>query len=297
VSPRLVRAQSGERIRIAGPLNEDMTPPYYAIKSGMFSRAGLEVELVGTSSGSAAVTAVIGGTYEIAKTSLLSVFAAHLRGIPIAIVAPQFESGVDKPYSVLQVPADAPYKNGADLNGKTAGVSSLNDLNTLATMAWVDKTGGDWKSVKFVEIPNSALEAALQQHRIDIAMMQPPYLDASLAAGTSKTVGDGFAAIAPRFLVGGYIARIDWADQHADVVRRFARVLAEASAYVNAHYRETQPLVVELTKLPAAAMEKLRRTVSSTTLDLATVQPLIDAAAKYGLLARGFSAREIVWGR
>lgn len=292
-----VAAQGMERIQIAGPLNEDMTPPYYAVKNGLFARANLEVELVGTSSGSAAVTAVVGGTYEVAKTSLLSVFTAHLRAIPITIVAPQFESGVDKPYSVLQVATDSPYHTGADLNGKTVGVSALNDLNTLATMAWVDKTGGDWRSLKFVEIPNSALDAALSQRRVDIAMMQPPYLDQSLAAGTTRTIGDGFAAIAPRFLVGGYISRVDWADQHADAVRRFARTLEQAAAYVNTHYRETQPLVAELTKIPLAATEKMHRTVSSTSMDIGTVQALIDATVKFGLLPRGFPAREIVWGR
>src|ERR1700687_3209979 len=72
-----------EHIKAVGPQTEDWTSFYYAIKSGMFTRAGLDVEMTGANSGSAATTAVITGSYEVAKTSLPGIFAAHLRGIPI----------------------------------------------------------------------------------------------------------------------------------------------------------------------------------------------------------------------
>lgn len=293
--PLRARAQT-QQLQLAGPLTEDMTAVYYGIKSGLFSRAGVDLGLVGTSSGSAAVTAMIAGTYPLAKTSLLSVFSAHLRGIPITIVAPEFTYNARSPFALLQVASDSPLRAAADLNGKTVGVPALNDLNTLATRAWVDKGGGDWKSLKFVEVPNAVMEAALQQKRIDAAMMQPPQLDASLAAGTTRTIGDGYGAIAPGFLVGAFVARTDWVAQHADVVRKFARGVAEAGAYVNAHAAETLPLVSELTKIPLAQTEKMHRSFNATAaLDPNTVQVLIDATVKYDLLPRSFSAREICW--
>lgn len=284
-----------EKIRLAGPPTEDLTSLYYAIKNGHFTRAGTDVELVGTSSGAAATAAVIAGTYEMGKTSAIAIFTAHLRSIPIRVVAPELIYTSRSPFALLQIPVDATYKTGADLNGKTIGVPALNDLNVLATRAWVDRNGGDWKSLKFVEVPNAVLEAALQQHRIDAAMIQPPQLDASLAAGTSKTLGDGYGAIAPSFYLGLFIARADWAAQHGDALRKFNRVMAEASAYVNSHPAETAPLVAELTKITLANTEKMHRSLIGTTLDLGLLQPLIDAAAKYDLIPRGFPAREIVW--
>lgn len=238
---------------------------------------------------------MIAGTYQMAKSSLLSVFTAHLRGIPITIVAPEIVFTPRDPFALLQVAADSAYRSGADLNGKTIGVPALGDLNTLATQAWVDKNGGDWKSLKFVEIPNATMEPALQQHRIDAAMMQPPQLDASLAARTTKTIGDGYAAIAPTFFIATFVARSDWAAQHADVVSRFRRVVGEANAYVNAHPKETLPLVTELTKIPESSLEKMRRSYNGTSLAVSAIQPLIDAAAKYGLIPSGFPAREILF--
>jgi hypothetical protein len=39
----------------------------------------------------------------------------------------------------------------------------------------------------------------------------------------------------------------------------------------------------------------MHRSFNATSLDVSTVQSLIDATAKYELLPRAFNAREIVW--
>lgn len=237
-----------EKLRVAGPPTEDSTNIYYAVKTGLFARAGLEVEIVNTSNGSTATQAVIGGTYEIARTNLLSLLSAHLRGIPVALVAPSLIYSPRNPSILLQIAIDAPYKTGADLNGKIAGVPALNTGASLMTNAWVDRNGGNWRSLKFTEITNAAMEGAIVQHRVDVGVLQPPQLDASLAAGTTKTIGDCMGAIAANYMYGGYIARRDWAGRHAEEIRRFNRVMAEATSYVNAHLAETAPLVAEFTK-------------------------------------------------
>ncbi len=292
--PQSVRAAT-EPIQLVCVPTEDMTDLYYAVKTGMFARNGLDVSLAPTSSGAAAVAAVVSGTYQIAKTSLLAFFSAHVQGIPLVAIAPQILNELQNPRALLQVAPDSPYRTGADLNGKTVGVPSLGDVSTLAIRAWVDKTGGDWRSLKFVEIPNSALEAAIAQHRIDAAILQTPQLDVSLEAGTTKTLAYANAAIAPKFILGGYVALADWTSHHAKDARTFASTLAEASNYVNTHRAETAPLVAELTKAALVNVAKMHRTTNPTTLDPTLVQPLIDAAAKYGIISRAFPAREIIW--
>jgi NitT/TauT family transport system substrate-binding protein len=284
-----------DKLRVAGTSTEDSTNVYYAVKNGLFRRAGLDVEMVPTASGTAATAAVIAGTYELAKTSLIAIFLAHLRDIPVVIGAPSLLFVARNSIYLLQMPPDGTYKTGADLNGRTVGVPAIGDLNTLAIRAWVDKNGGDWKSLKFVEVPNAATVAALGEHRIAAAILGAPHLDASLAAGTTKTLGDAYSAIASTFMAGAYVVRSDWASQHTDVLRRFNRVLNEATAYVHAHPAETAPLVAEMAKVEVADLAKMHRSVYATSLDTAVVQPFIDAAAKYGNISRGFSAREIFW--
>jgi NitT/TauT family transport system substrate-binding protein len=284
-----------QKLQVAGTPTEDMTNLYYGLKTGAFTRAGLDVELVPVSSGAATTQAVIAGTYELGKTSTLVVFAAHLRDIPIVIVAPELVNQPSHPFAMVVVAADSSIKTGADLNGKTIAATALNDLNTLAMRAWVDKNGGDWKSLKFVEVPNAATEAAIAQHRVDASILQTPQLDAALSNGTVRAIGDAWSAITPNFMVGVYIARKEWADAHADVLRRFNRAYIEATKYVNTHPAETLSYAVELTKIELDKAAKMRRSQNGTVLVPATLQPVIDASVKYETLPRGFPARDIVW--
>jgi len=288
-------AQAPQKIVVVGPASESQTDLYYAIKNGMFAHAGLEVSIVNLSSGAAATTAVITGTYELGITNVLPIFSAYLRGIPAAMIAPGIINTAAHPFAQLQVATDSPYHTGADLNGKTAASPALGDINSLATHAWIDKNGGDSHTLKFVEVPNVAIEEALVSHRIDTAMLQSPLLDASLQAGRTRSLGYAYGAIASQFMGTGYVGRRDWADQHADAARRFVKTLADASTYVMAHPAETAPLVMEYTKVTVESMRTMHRTQNGLVADPALIQPVVDVAAKYGTIARAFPAREIVW--
>lgn len=282
-------------LQVAGATAEDFTPLYYGIKTGMFSKAGLDVSIIATNSGSAATAAVVSGTYQIAKTSLLGVFNAHLRGIPIVIIAPEVVYTPRDREALLEQATGSSFKGGASLDGKTMAVPALSDLNTLASMAWVDQNGGDSKSLKFLEMPNSAMPAALSEHRVDVAIIEPPVLDTALEAGTTKTIADPMASIGSTYMIAAYIARADWVASNVDTVSRFTRTLYQSANYVNTHHAETAAYVAELTKIDLVTAQKMNRTMGGTRNEESLVQPIIDAAAKYGMIARAFPAREILW--
>src|SRR5580698_6011707 len=124
-----VRARAAtDTMKIAGPMSEDATNIYYGVKTGLFERAGLDVQLIATSSGAAATEAVIAGTYDMAKTSLLAVFSAYLAGLPIVITEPAMMNQPLHPDSLLQVATDSTIKTAADLNGKVCACTALDDL-------------------------------------------------------------------------------------------------------------------------------------------------------------------------
>ena len=66
-------------------------------------------------------------------------------------------------------------KTGADLNGKTFGVSALNDYFSLAARAWIDARGGDSSTIKLVEVPLSQSSGAVESGHIDAAILIQPY--------------------------------------------------------------------------------------------------------------------------
>jgi len=291
---RPVRADTVlEPLRLIAIPSDALTPLYYGMKTGIFKKAGIDLQIFPSSSGTAATTAVISGEYDLANTSILPVMNAYLRSVPITIVAPQAVYTPANPFSLLQKAPDTPYKTGADLNGKVIAVSALNDLSQLAISAWVDKNGGDSTSLKFVEIPGSATDAAIAEHRVAAGLLLEPLLDESIAAGRTKTLGDAYGAIAPKIMFAAYVARPDWARQHADLLRRFVAAAGTAAAYTNDHPAETAAMMSEITKVPLSVMQHMRRVVCATTMDPHLVQPIIDSAVRYKLIPKAFLAEEL----
>jgi NitT/TauT family transport system substrate-binding protein len=295
LAPRAVGAQTLEKLRMCGIPTDDMTPIYYAVKSGMYQKAGIDLEIVPMASGSASTAAVIGGAYELGKASPVASLLAHLKGLPLTIVANGSIYNARAPFSGMLVAVDSPIKTAADCNGKTGSAASLFDISHLAIMNWVDKNGGDSKSMKFVEAPGSVTAAALAGHRIDVSILNEPYLSAALATGKVRLIADGYAAVAERWLTSGYLAQPEFTTKHADLMRQFARVTYESAAYAKGHESETAPMMAQASKIPLPVFAKMNRIEGSTTGDPTLLQPVIELAAKYKVIARAFAAKEMYW--
>lgn len=290
--PTILRAQGLQQLRLAGVATDDLTPVYYAIKNGLYQKAGLDVQVVPTSSGTAATQAVIGGAYELGKGSLLASLDAHLKGLPLTIIGNGAIWDPKSPFSLMVVAADSTIKTGADLNGKTLSTAGLKDLNMLAMNAWIDKTGGDAKTTKWIEFSNSAAAEALATHKVEATSLNEPQLSAAIDSGKVKVLAPCYSAIADHFAFTVYFAQPDFAAKHADAVKKWVRVTYDAAKYVNAHHAETVSMMADVTKIAAATIAKMARVNGSTTSDPNLIQPAINAAAKYEYIARAFPAKD-----
>jgi NitT/TauT family transport system substrate-binding protein len=291
--PQIVRAQTLETISLAGVPTDDMTPVYYAIKTGMYQKAGIDLQVVPAASGSTATAAVISGTYPMGKTSPVAAIVGHLRNLPLAIIGNGPMWDAKNPFTLTLVANDSGIAKASDLNGKTISTAGLNDLAQLGVIAWVDKNGGDIKSLKWVEIPNSAQAAAVVEHRTAACTLNEPAISAAVATGKMHVFAAGFTAIAEHFPIGVYITHADFFAAKPDLVRRWMRITYEAAAYTNAHKAETAAMMSDITKIELAVFQKMPRVNDATTTDLTVMQPLIDTAAKYGFITRTFPAREL----
>jgi NitT/TauT family transport system substrate-binding protein len=271
--------------------NDDMIAVVYAKQSGMFERAGLDVTIDRAQNGAAIAAAVAADAYDIGKSSTTPLFDAHVRGLPFVLVAPAAIYEASAPYGGI-VTAVALH-DGRDLNGKLIGTGTENDIGTLGIKAWMDKNGGDPQSVKHLEVPISAVPAAIEQHRIDGGEMVYPPLARAMASGTLHFTPT-LSAIAPVFMLSAWFTTKEYSDRHPDVVKTFARVVAEAATYTNAHHAETVSLLSDFTGVPAADIAHMTRVRNGTTLDPALIQPVIDASVKYGDLKKSFAASELI---
>jgi NitT/TauT family transport system substrate-binding protein len=281
-------------VRVATTPDDASMAVVFAEHLGRFRQAGLDVQISQQASGAAIAAGIVGGSYDIGKSSLPSVLSAHLRNIPFVLIAPGGLSDRKVPYGHLIVADDSGYTTAKDLNGKTLSVAALGSMDPVTISAWMDANGGDSKTVKFVEIPQTEAGAAVEAHRIAAALIIHPQVDAALATGNVRVLGDPYGAVAPSYLISGWFATADWVKAHPDVVQKFVRIVEDTAAYANAHHAETAPVLADFSKIPLPVIQKMTRAVLGTALTPALVQPVIDASVKYGALARSFPAAEVI---
>lgn len=294
IGPSRARAQTLTKVRLVGVHTDDLTPVYWGIQHGMYQKVGLDIDMIAANSGTAATTAVLAGAYELGKGSAVASLVAHLRGLPLTIVANGVMWDPKAPTTVAVVATDSPIKRPRDLNGKTASAAALNDIVTVTIANWVDKDGGDSKTIKWVEIPNSAEAEAIATHRVDCCQLNEPAYTEAVAAGKVRPLGDGLSsnAIASSFVIAVFFANRDFAQKNPELVRAFARVTYEAAAYTNTHHAETAQMMSEVTKIPVDVIRRIYRAPSATVGDPALLQPVIDVAAKYGNITQAFPAKD-----
>jgi NitT/TauT family transport system substrate-binding protein len=286
-------AQDTATIRVADLGHSDASSePLYAIAAGFFKRNGLDVKLSSLGGGPTIIAAIAGGSLEIGFSNTVSAAQAVERGIPIVVLAPAAEYPSQKPDTLLVKPRGSKLKTGADLNGKTVGVASLQGVLQLSAASWIDQNGGDSKTVHFLELPFTEMAAALKAGRIDAAMLAEPVLSAEQPA--LEPLGDAYGAIAPQWTLGVFVASKAWVTANPDLVRRFVQATLETARWANTHHAETAQILAPVSKIDLARLGTMARSRFGETLVAARLQAPLDAALKYGQLKAPFDAAQWV---
>ena len=292
--PVLAQSTAPSAVRIATvPIDSGMQVRY-AQDLGFFAKAGLNVDVQTITNGSQITAAVIAGSIDIGFSNLLSVIQAYERGIPVVALFPGGLYTGDHPNGGLVVAKDSPIVSAKDLNGKTIGISTLGNMTQLAPMVWMDRNGGDYKSVRWIEIPAfPALQAAVEQHRIDAAFLSEPIFTAAKQSG--RLLSNAADAIAMRFVTATWFSTKAWAEQHPDLVSRFIAAMKDASHWANTHPRESAPMISKYTKVPLDVVAGEPTTVFGEALAASDFKPLLDSAVKYGLVPRSVAIDDFVF--
>jgi NitT/TauT family transport system substrate-binding protein len=286
-------AQTLPTLRIATIPLENSAQVFYAKDMGFFAKAGLDVELQSLQSGSAVAGAVAANAVDIGFSSLVPLAVAHAKNIPFVIVAPGVVWTAAGRNNGLYVSEASAIHTGSDLNGKTFATAGLGTLTEFAPRAWVAQHGGDPSTIKFVEMPYSAMPAALAAGRIDAALVNEPYLGAVRKG--NRLLGYPYDAVAKEFLIAAWFSTAQWAKDHPDAVARFAAVMRQTAVWANKkeNQAKTAEILAKYTKIDPADLAGVVRVRFTDQLSAALIQPQIDVTAKYGSFAT-FPAQEIM---
>lgn len=287
-------ARADDTLRIGALLLDNTAEVFYARELGMFKRAGLDVDITTFPSGGAAASALVGGAVDISIGDVLTVAEAHSRGVPLSYLAPATVYTKAFPAYELLVAAASPIRVARDFNGKTVAVNALKNILQVPTQAWIDNNGGDAKSVKFIEVPFPTMSAAILDGRVDAASISEPFITNALNSGKFRTISVAEKNVAPEFMFSGWTTTADYATKHPDAIKKFVAVMLESGRWGNANRPQSAQILVGVNKMPPEVAAKMERSYYGEKLSPALLQPVIDAAAKYGAITKGFPATEII---
>ncbi|HEY5349892.1 MAG TPA: ABC transporter substrate-binding protein [Candidatus Lustribacter sp.] len=292
--PALVRSQALTKLKL-GIIPVDVAAnAFYALDLGLFTKAGLDVDLQPMTSGPVLAQAVAGGAIDFGVSNVATIGAAHLRGLPFRFVAPAaVVTPGSKPTDVVMVAKDSTIRPGPSVNGKLIAINGLKDLQEIEAKGWVDKFGGDSSTIKFVEVPFPAMGGALEEKRCDIIFPTEPFSTADTNMG--KVIGDAFDGIGPRFMLLGWFASESWLAKNAATATKFAGAMRQASEWANGHHAESAQMLVKHTKMSAEVASKIVRATYGLTLDPTMLTPVLNLALKYSLIAQPVAATDLIW--
>lgn len=288
---RAADAQSDATVHVGASSFEANAGVYYALDNGFFKQAGVTVDAQPYNNGAAIAAAVAGGTLQIGCANPLPVAVAHERGLDFVIVAPGtlHDTKVDPPN--FMIAPNSTIRTGKDFNGTTIAVTALQGLDPLGALGWIDKTGGDSRTVKVIELPHTLMADAVDSGRVAAALMADPARAAALAAGKVRPLADSYVSIGSRFFVSTWFANRAWADKNADAVHRFRVAIDRAGDWAT---RNPVPAAAILRKYMNISEDRAHEE-HAASIDPAFVQPIIDAAVKYKLLDHPLDAGDIIW--
>ncbi len=286
-------AQTAPSVKVGTSPSDSFAEGIYAQGGGFFKDAGMNVELISLANSGALGAAVAGGTIDIGVGNLIAVANARTSGLQLAIIAPSALFIAKEPATVLIAAKNSSISTPKDLEGKTIASIEVRGTMQSSIREWITRSGADASSVKFVEMPFTVMAAALNAGRIDAAMIGEPALTA--AKPLVRIIGNPYSAVAPEWYLNVWFATASWIEGNRAAAHAFAGVMAKTAAWANVHHAETARCCRSSCQLTDDVLSKMTRVEFGVKLTPQLMQPILDSAAKYGVLKTPVDAKELIY--
>lgn len=286
----------GNRIQLAFCSQLLCVVPYeVTVARGFFADEGLDVELVYSRGGGAALQALVSGAVDYAATSFDAAVQAFSGGGDIRRFA---STGRLPLFALATAPGTATeIRDLADLAGRRVGVSALGNADHTIMLYLLSQAGVDGDAVEFANLGTNIYDA-LRLGQVDAGMVQEPALTLIRGDGGAVLANLMDLAVAEELLGGPYefmgvSVRADEREERREEMQRLARALARGLEATR-----TEPVDALVDALPgeliagedrgqvAAVMESHRQSLypDDVGIDVTACQRVLDSLEQVGQL-------------
>ena len=263
----------------------DVAPLHLGIAKGFFKEQGLEVQVINTTGGAAAVPGVVSGQFDFAFGNVVSLIVAKSQGLELTAVAPGNSStGIQgKDFGGVVVPEGSPITDAAGLAGKTVAVNNFKNVGDTTVRASIRKAGGDSTKVKFIELPFPEMPAAVANKRVDAAWVVEPFFTIARDQG-AKVIASNFVDAAPNMTISTYFTSQQTIIEKPGLAERFAAGIKKSLQYAQDHPDEARQVLLTYTQIKPDVTEKLTLPAWPQDINKESVQTIADLMQQDGLV-------------
>ncbi len=284
-----------QKIKVGAIPIVDVAPLHLGVKKGFFKEQNLEVEVVNTTGGAAAVPGVVSGDFTFAFGNVVSLIVARSQNIPLKAVAEGNSStGMDgKDFGGIVVPKDSPITSAAQLPGKSVAVNNQKNIGDTTIRASVRKAGAEPTDIRFTELPFPEMPAAIANKRVDAAWIVEPFFTVAKNQG-AKVIASNFVDAAPDLTVAVYFTTEKVLQENADLAKRFTTAIEKSLQYAQDHPDEARAVLSDYTKIEADVAAKMTLPAWPQEVNKESVQTIADLMLKDGLIKEKFDVSSVL---
>ena len=288
-------AEGTTKVKVGAIPIVDVAPLHLGISKGFFAEENIEVEVVNTTGGAAAVPGVVSGEFDFAFGNVVSLIVARSQNLPLKAIAEGNSSTGEqgKDFGGIVVPADSPITSAAELAGKTVAVNNLKNIGDTTVRASIRKAGGDPSGVKFVELAFPDMPAAVTGKRVDAAWIVEPFFTVAQDQG-AKVIASNFVDTAPNLTIAAYFTTEKTVQQKADLTRRFTAAIEKSLKYAQENPAEARAALLTYTQIDPAVAEKITLPGWSGQINRDSVQTMADLMLTDGLITEKVDIAELL---
>lgn len=271
---------------------------YYPIMDGAYAKSGLSVEPKLLENGGTAVPLLLNGQLQFAASDSMSAMLAIAHHVPIEIVANAMvvpSSASDNEIACV-VAGNSSISSLKDLDGKTVAVNQLGGFTQIGLAAAIDRAGGNSTSVKWVEVPIPAMNAAVANGTVDAAEEGEPFVTQAEHSGLKTLLNGGLQRV-----LGGtpplvYIASVSYVKSHPSVVKAFVDNVNKASHQLARNPALIRKVSAKSTSVSGAALSEMALPRFGVDLSIAGLHKVENVMLRYGVLsAPVYNLKEFVY--
>ena len=255
----------------------DVAPIHLGVEQGFFKDHDLDVQVVQTSGGAAAIPGVVSGDFELAFGNIVSVLLAQSTGLPLKVVASGNASTGDEnaDFAGIVVPPGSAITRAKELEGHTVAVNNLKNIGEISIRAAIEKDGGDPEKVKFVELPFPDMPGALASGQVEAAWLVEPFFTVATQAG-NVNVSSNLAVTAPDLTIGTYFTTQQRIPEDKALVDDFTAGINESLKYAQDNPDEVRRILLTYTKISPEVARAITPPAFPTDINSDSVQTLAD---------------------